>query len=52
VRGWLRRPKVVEPKYPARRGRSKLDGCAELLATAVHRRGLDTPLQWLGENHR
>lgn len=33
VRGWLRRPKVVEPKYPARRGASKLDGWAELLAT-------------------
>jgi transposase len=33
VRGWLRRPAVVEPKYPARRGASKLDGWAELLAT-------------------
>lgn len=33
VRGWLRRPKVVEPKYPARKGASKLDGWTELLAT-------------------
>ncbi len=33
VRGWLRRPKVVEPRYPARRGVSKLDGWTELLAT-------------------
>jgi transposase len=33
VRGWLRRPKVVEPRYPARRGASKLDGWTELLAT-------------------
>ena len=33
VRSWLRRPEVVEPKYPPRKAASKLDGWAEVLRT-------------------
>ena len=33
VRSWLRRPQVVEPKYPPRKSASKLDGWAEVLRT-------------------
>ncbi len=33
VRSWLRRPEVVEPKYPSRKAASKLDGWIELLGT-------------------
>ena len=33
VRGWLRRPQVVEPKYASRQVSSKLDGWTELLGT-------------------
>ena len=33
VRNWLRQPEVTEPKYPARRTVSKVDGWAELLRT-------------------
>jgi transposase len=33
VRDWLRRPEETEPKYPARKTVSKLDGWAELLRT-------------------
>ncbi len=33
IRGWLRRPQVVELKYPSRQVSSKLDGWTELLGT-------------------
>ena len=33
VRGWLRQPEVVEPKYPPRKAASKVDGWADLLRT-------------------
>ena len=33
VRNWLRQPEVTEPKYPARKSVSKVDGWAELLRT-------------------
>jgi len=33
VRSWLRRPEVVEPKYPPRKSASKLDGWTEVLRT-------------------
>lgn len=33
LRSWLRRPEVVEPKYPARKTASKLDGWTEVLPT-------------------
>jgi len=33
VRSWLRRPEVVEPKYPPRKNASKLDGWTEVLRT-------------------
>ena len=33
VRGWLRRPEVVEPKFALRRPVSKIDEWADLLGT-------------------
>jgi len=33
VRSWLRRPEVVEPKYPPRKSASKLEGWTEVLRT-------------------
>lgn len=33
MRSWLRRPEVVEPKYPPRKSAIKLDGWTEVLRT-------------------
>ena len=33
VRSWLRRPEIVEPKYPPRKSAGKLEGWTEVLRT-------------------